>query len=63
MAEAAWNKIDHAVDQKEMDAQIRNLRSSGIDSAHEQAGAFWNRILPPFEHRNAVFEILAQQPT
>jgi glyoxylase-like metal-dependent hydrolase (beta-lactamase superfamily II) len=44
---------------REMDAQIRNLRSSGIGSPHELAGAFWNRTLPPFEHRTAVFEILA----
>jgi glyoxylase-like metal-dependent hydrolase (beta-lactamase superfamily II) len=49
---------------REMDAQIRNLRASGIDSAHDLASAVWNRCLQRFEHRNAVFEILAylQQP-
>ena len=44
---------------REMDVQLRNLRASGIDSAHDLAGAFWNRTLQPFEHRSAVFEILA----
>ena len=49
---------------REMDAQIRNLQASGIDSAHGLARAVWNRGLQRFEHRNAVFEILAylQQP-
>jgi glyoxylase-like metal-dependent hydrolase (beta-lactamase superfamily II) len=47
-----------------MQAQIRNLRASGIDSTHDLAEAFWNRTLQPYEHRGAVFEILAylQQP-
>jgi glyoxylase-like metal-dependent hydrolase (beta-lactamase superfamily II) len=49
---------------REMDVQIRNLQASGIDSAHALAGAFWNNALEGFEHRSAVFEILAylQQP-
>jgi len=44
---------------REMEEQIRDLRAGGINSAHDLAGAFWNRTLQPFEHRNAVFEILA----
>ena len=58
-------RVQAILDQsREMDVQLRNLQASGIDSAHDLAGAFWRRALEPFEHRNAVFEILAylQQP-
>ena len=44
---------------REMDVQIRSLQANGFGSAHDLAGAFWSRTLEPFEHRNAVFEILA----
>jgi ABC-type transport system substrate-binding protein len=33
VAEAAWNKIDHATDQKEMDAQIRTVHEQLVDDA------------------------------
>jgi peptide/nickel transport system substrate-binding protein len=33
VAEAAWNKIDHAVDAKEMDAQIRIVHEQLVDDA------------------------------
>jgi peptide/nickel transport system substrate-binding protein len=33
IAEAAWNKIDHAVDTKEMDAQIRIVHEQLVDDA------------------------------
>jgi ABC-type transport system substrate-binding protein len=33
VAEAAWSKIDHAVDQKEMEAQIRIVHEQLVDDA------------------------------
>ena len=45
-------------------AQIRDLQASGVGTAHDLALALWNRPMSPFEHRSAVFEVLAfmQQP-
>jgi len=44
---------------RERAAQIRNLQARGVGTAHEMALALWNRPMSPFEHRSAVFEVLA----
>ena len=44
---------------RRMAAQICSLRAGGIESPHDLARAFWKRPMNAFEHRNAVFEMLA----
>ncbi len=44
---------------REMAGQIARLQSEGSCSPHELALAFWKRPMSAFEHRNAVFEMLA----
>jgi glyoxylase-like metal-dependent hydrolase (beta-lactamase superfamily II) len=42
-----------------MAARITELQSRGLESPHDLACAYWNRPMSPFEHRTAVFEMLA----
>jgi glyoxylase-like metal-dependent hydrolase (beta-lactamase superfamily II) len=53
--------LEHSLD---MEARIRDMVARGMDVPHDLASAAWRVPLPPFEHRNAVFEVLAylQQP-
>ena len=44
---------------REMGTRIRNLQAAGLGSAHDFALAYWNRPMAAFEHRTAVFEMLA----
>ena len=44
---------------RDMGNRIASLRARGNESAHQLALAYWKRPMTPFEHRNAVFEMLA----
>ena len=53
--------LEHSAD---MENRIHAMWAQGVHSPHDLATAAWSISLPPFEHRNAVFEVLAylQQP-